>query len=265
MATILYWQDPDSGQTEFVQFDAVLSEVHEDTVSITEHPVEIGVNVTDHARPEPERLALEVVVTSLPNLAVDTDLVYEATELSVSGMRDLGTRQIPINVARSPITPSLAGLARAGLDALAGAITGPPLATVESEPERQTLVRRASMLRQREPRNRIRDVYDLLLKVANNSIVVTVASAHREHFDMLIERLADPRTVDKGSAAHFEIDLKRISVAESETVEAPKPAEPRAQTTKPKGSQSPKETPKQAYVSAAKRLKDLGYEFASGE
>src|SRR5262245_31080718 len=133
MATTLYWQDPDSGQTEYVRFDAVLSEVHEDVVTITDHPVELGVNVSDHARPEPERLTLEGVVSSIPNLAIDTDADYETTEFSVEMMRDPGNETVVLAVPTPPIEPSISGLVNAGVAGLKSAILGPPKATMRGE------------------------------------------------------------------------------------------------------------------------------------
>ena len=89
-------------------------------------------------------------------------------------------------------------------------------------------------------RNRIRDVYDLLLKAQSRRLLVSVQARYREHFDMLIERVAQPRAVEDGSSARFQIDLKRIRVSDSQTVAAPKPAETRGAGSKNKGSQATK-------------------------
>lgn len=46
--------------------DAFVTETHSYTNVITDHPVEEGANVSDHSRPEPDRLMLEVLVSGSP-------------------------------------------------------------------------------------------------------------------------------------------------------------------------------------------------------
>lgn len=47
-----------------VQLDASVSETHEARVEVTEHPVEQGVNISDHARPLPRALKIEGLVSN---------------------------------------------------------------------------------------------------------------------------------------------------------------------------------------------------------
>jgi hypothetical protein len=49
-----------------VELDAVLSETHASEVEVTEHPVERGANVSDHARVKPEQVTLEGLVSNTP-------------------------------------------------------------------------------------------------------------------------------------------------------------------------------------------------------
>lgn len=245
MATIIYWQDDETGQTESVQFDAVQSESHEDTLAITEHPVEQGANITDHARELPARFSVEGYVSTIPNAALDDDAVLELIVLNVPTMADPGTKIIQLDVPGSPLQPSLTGLLQAGAAAVTSALTGGPnhRATVRGDIRRQVLPLRAQVLKQSTPRNRVRDVYDALLKAQSRKLLCTVATRFREHFDMLIERVAAPRTVEDGSKVLFQLDLKRIRIAASETVESPRPAEVRGQLTKSAGSQAVKTAP----------------------
>jgi hypothetical protein len=81
--TILYWQDDESGETESVQFDVVEGETPEDVLTPTDHAVEEGANVTDHARLEPAALTIEGFVSNMVNPALDDDLVTQAIELQV--------------------------------------------------------------------------------------------------------------------------------------------------------------------------------------
>ncbi len=50
----------------FLEFDCVLSETHEITSTVTEHPVEQGADLSDHKRPGQRRVRLEGMVTNTP-------------------------------------------------------------------------------------------------------------------------------------------------------------------------------------------------------
>src|SRR4051794_30438938 len=60
------WTPPDGGDTQVLDFDAVTSEKHDEPVEVTEHAVESGAAVSDHARPGPDTVTLECVVTNTP-------------------------------------------------------------------------------------------------------------------------------------------------------------------------------------------------------
>ncbi len=49
-----------------IEFDASISEIHSDEVEITDHPVEVGSDVSDHIRKLPVTLELNGVVTNNP-------------------------------------------------------------------------------------------------------------------------------------------------------------------------------------------------------
>ncbi len=264
--TLLYWQDDESGETESVEFDATTSESHEDTLNITDHPVETGANVTDGAREEPTRLSIEGVVSSMDNPRIDTDAgVQTLVELTAPAMLNPGTQTKKLDPPAPPLEKSISGLVQAGIGALVSAIGGGPNynATFTGDPKPGTVNIKAQLYPQTAGRNRIRDVYDLLLKAQSRRLLVTVQAKHREHFDMLIERVAQPRSVEDGNTAKFQIDLKRIRVADSETVAAPKPAEARGNLGKSKGSQNGKKDPNAAakeeeYASTSYKLEHGG-------
>lgn len=49
-----------------IELDALVSEQFSAEVDVTEHPVEKGANISDHARPRPETVTLEGVITNTP-------------------------------------------------------------------------------------------------------------------------------------------------------------------------------------------------------
>lgn len=56
----------DGGDVGVVQLDATVNEAHERSAAVTQHPVEQGVNITDHVRPEPATISIDGVVSGTP-------------------------------------------------------------------------------------------------------------------------------------------------------------------------------------------------------
>ena len=77
-----------------VQFDAVLNETHVNDLTITDNPVEAGVQVTDHVVKEPVQLTMEVVVT-------DTPLGFQAVDQIVDSVSGRFGSSTSGNVTRS--------------------------------------------------------------------------------------------------------------------------------------------------------------------
>lgn len=245
MATFLYWTDPASGLTEAVQFDVTDGEQPEDVATPTDHAVERGANITDHLRKEPAFLSVEGTVSAMPNTVIDTDVSTQSVEITVPTLPDPGTKTDTINVPRPGIQPSMSGLLQAGVSALSNLITGAgsPKFTHRGDIKRGTQNQTISLIQQMAPRDRIREVWDLLLKAQAQALLVNVIIAQRDYSDMVITRVAKPRALEDGGAAHFQVDLREMRVADSQTVTAPQPTEARGYTGKSKGSQNGKPDP----------------------
>lgn len=243
MATILYWQDDETGQTESLQFDVVEGETPEDVTTLTDHPVEEGANVTDHARDEPAQLSIEGFISNMVNPDLDTDLVTQPVGLDVPFMTKPGNRTDKLDVPSPPLQLSATGLLQAGVNAIASLFTGGPRFTHLDQPKRAQASVTFSALQQQAPRDRVRDAYEALLKVRQRKLLVTVQETHREHFDMMITRIAKPKAAEHGKGALFQVDLRQIRVADSETVQAPQPTEARGKTAVSAGSKNGKADP----------------------
>ncbi len=248
MAT-LFWTNQDSGELETFKFDATTSEDPSDVVTITDHPVEVGVNIVDHARPEPERITLEGVITDTPHHGNlnddDTDYTDQPLSLTVDGMGDPGTQTLKLDVPDPPLALSPSGLIDAGIGAVGGAIFGGPKneATAWGTPSRTTASKQSTVLKSASPLSRSRRAYDKIIGVKNAAELITIHTSHREYFDMLIERVGAPVTADDGDGLKFSIDLRRLKIAESQTVQSPQPTEARGAAMKSLGSQAAKEDP----------------------
>lgn len=81
-------------------FDAVLKEEHTSTLKITEHPVQTGVNITDHAYMEPARLVMELGMSDVMDALYPGQFEGSYTK-SVSAYRvllDLQKSRLPLQV-----------------------------------------------------------------------------------------------------------------------------------------------------------------------
>jgi len=240
--TILYWTDPDSGMTDSVEFDVVPMQLHEDILEITSHPVEQGAEMVDHAREQPTRLTIEGFVSSVPNRRIDKDAADAQAELPINGFTEPGTQSIKLEIA-SPKPRTLSGLIGLGLGALGNAITGGPRGTFRAVARRARRQLFGSFYKQVAPRDRVRDVYEKLQGAQTKRALITAQTPLREHFDMMLERLPAEQNEENGTGATFAIDLRRIKVADTETVQSPEPAEKRGAVAKSGGSKNPKPDP----------------------
>lgn len=243
MAILITWNDEATGSIGVIRLDSVQTESPEDAMTITDHPVEQGANVVDHAREEPTRLSIEGLVSSLPNPRVDKDTGFQSIELSVPVAIAPGNQTIKLEPPKPPLALTPGGLIQAGVVGLVDLVTGGPNynATFRDADYVQAVAHpKAQLLKQNSPRSRTRDVYEALLRVQSARTLVTVNTRDRDYFDMMIERVAKPRAADDGSSARFQIDFKRIRVAASKTVASPKPTEERGKGNANKGSQAAK-------------------------
>lgn len=239
--TILIWTDPDSGEALSLQFDAVTSETKDDSVDITDHPVEAGSNVSDNARDQPALLTVEAVISGIPDNKLDGDALIGQQNITVNGMSAPGTQQVPLDIPAVPLEISESGLIQAGVGAIKGLFSSGPKATVFGKTLLAQSTQTATVLLQNSPRNRGRDVYEKLLLLKSQHVQLNlIKTTFRDYNDMMICRVSQPRAVGDGSTAKFQIDFKQIRIATSQTVSAPKPSVVRGNVTQSKGSQGTK-------------------------
>lgn len=198
------WTGAD-GQTYNVSLDATLSQSHESTNTVTEHPVEDGANMSDHIRPDLDTLSLEGVISNTP-VFLPADNVDGAREIDVEVEGVATGVRIPLPgigalVGNIPITPTPKGVVR-GYD-----------------PEF----------------DRISACYAALLALRNGGTLCRVVTHIRIYESMAIRRLGvllDPTT---GHALPLSMEFVQIRIGSTE--EVPVPEIPRARVDK--GSTTP--------------------------
>jgi hypothetical protein len=196
--------------TDIVYFDLTLSEVYEETSEITSHPVETGVNVVDHVRPNPLTVSLQGYVTNTP---LERDIFQDR------GLE--GTVSVSIPTYTPPPEPTPGSAFRAlGQDLSPSPPPQPTILTFD------------------QPFDRILEVQQQLTRLRLAATLLRLISSTLEYTDLVISRVGLPR--DEPGGASFEIDLVQIRVIQTATVEAPKPVEPRGSPKVQKGAQATK-------------------------
>lgn len=240
----IFWTNDDTGTDETFTLDVVTQISHEDVTTITDHPVEEGVVISDHARDEPDFCSVEGIITNTPHAGnLTDDDVYQDQPLSLDfkTREQSGTTQMKLDVPSPPITATVDSLVGAGLGALKSAIFGGPEATMNTPSKEGSGNRTVTIPQPVTPRDRAREGYEKLLQAKGGHFLCVFDTGMRAYFDMLVTRIAEPRVVEDGESVKFQIDFRKIRLAETQTVQAPKPAEVRATKPKTLGSKTVKE------------------------
>jgi hypothetical protein len=207
---------PDDGSARIIPFDAILDELHETVSEITEHPVEVGVDVTDHVRPLPDRLNLVGVISNQPIV------VNPFTERG-----ELIRFQLEVPKYEPPLEPTPGSIFRNTIAAVDGLLFG--------EPEYS-----AQLLAFPDEFDAIRETYEALVELQKNAVLLEVLTPLRWYEDMILERVGAPRTAGNGSVA-FAMDLRQLRVVESGQVASPPVSQdPSGSPLAQKGSQGAK-------------------------
>jgi hypothetical protein len=122
----------------------------------------------------------------------------------------------------------------------------------------------ATVLKTNEFKDRVREMYESLKDARDKHRLVRIETTLREYENMVIERVAVPRTVPDGDGATFQLDLKQIRFVKSETVEAPEPAELRGMLPKALGSKSAKKNDDEKKSEKAKSIAAKLFDGAGG-
>ncbi len=228
---LLIWEDT-PGSPECYRFDWLVSFTHEGITEITEHPVEDGSSITDHAIPQNPRFSLEGKISNTPTASnEDARIPNEIPGVIViptPPSEFMDVQSVELDIPQKGFQPLNNPIGQ-GLDLAAGAITG------------ATGGNKATLFRAESPRNRAREMYEALKRARVDRRILRVETELETYQDMLIERVASPKTSEDGKTTLFQVDLRQIRIVNSRTVAAPQPAEPLGQPPIARGSQNTKE------------------------
>ena len=198
--TSIIWDQ--GGQTYSIQIDATLSESHVFQNTVTDHPIEGGAAITDHSRPNPVRLGLTGMISNHPLVLPLDHIGNEITESTrnVDVVVRPRVRVIPVVSATAPFR---APDPRQDI-AVSANITPGYSAT-------------AKVLEFTDTFDRARAVFESLVAVRDAGTLVRVVTGLREYTSMVIESLTIPVDAGTGEALIFDIGLKQVILAVTQT------------------------------------------------
>lgn len=233
---------PQDGSDRVVTFDVIESENHESVSELSDHPVEVGINITDHVRPVPDTFSLVGFITNTP---IRFNPFTGRGEIKSFKLEVPEYFPTPEQLLTSP-----GGALRFGGGALADYLFPTELsATVLAFPDFFDAVR---------------ETYEVLQDLQKNAVTIRLLTNVREYQDMIIVRTAMPRVVGQATGASFQVDLRQLRVVEVGAVAAPPvpiAAVPGGIPNAPKGAQAP--TPP-AVDEDAEKPKSLALQILQG-
>ncbi len=198
------------GVTSIVQFDATLVENHSSSAKATEHPVEEGAALTDHVRPDLDRVSVTGIITNTPTN--DTSISRVAGARVVAGMVGGPTYlRLAFNTSKQTRAASLVGgfISPLNINGF-----GRPAKRAEFVPGTRgtfpaDVVGSAMQFPVRK--DRPKEVYNVLQFLCSSGIEVKLLTELREYPTMVIEQLRAPVTIE--DAIQFSLELKQIRFA----------------------------------------------------
>lgn len=210
-----------------IELDAVISEGHESSADVTEHPVEAGVAITDHVRRKLRTLEIQGVVTSTPIVPAPNAVAkaVKAFEKELAGNAIVNAIPIVAGVVGDGLNAKIRARAQSGKPVIDAGGPNP----YEGRPA---------------------DVWAELERIKDEGQVLTVATTLGDYPSMVITSLRTSGGVDSIEVA---ISLKEIVIVSTETAEIP------AEYLRPKsvGRQATKPAPAKAGAAATGAVDNL--------
>lgn len=215
-----------------VVIDASEFETHQFDAQVTDHPVEVGVNVVDQIRPLPVRIEIQGVISNTPISLPADDFVEGASEDTSGADIPRPPATFPIGAAGSvgvaAVTGNPAG-AVAGLAATAVSVAADLLA-------KDTI--HADVLQFAPEFNRVGAALTEFLRVIQAGQLFEIVTTLASYPDMAFESLRVGRDAQTGNVLAFSAAMRQVRTVTTETVEDPTPKVNRALPEKVKGKQT---------------------------
>lgn len=200
----------DAGLLWAVVLDATVEERHSARSTVSRHPVERGVDVTDHVRPEARGLVLEVAVS---------DSVFRATSDLGGSIQRVDVLREGVSVQRAPV--------RSGSSVTRGPLDSPGVVpwTVQSyTPDR-------------EPQ-RVLDTWTRLIYARDNALLASITTPLETYQDMVLSEIQTTRRAADSTWLRASLVFEPVVMVSLEFVDDPVPARERDRRRVNRGAQS---------------------------
>lgn len=249
-AAIVAYVDPVSGQFSVLDFDIVKAEEHSVSSTVSTHPLQIGADITDNARPNLRRLSLRVRVTDSP---INRTTLGIATATRTDGSITIN-QQDKVGTPASVVLEGLSSRQATAFQVSGGypALTVPngvPLVSGLSAPTLgfprpfvDAKVTPGTQDTTRSPVNwsylqfpqldRVKRIWQRFSSLCLESIPVEIVSDLEHYPRMLITQVSAPR--DGSNGLEISLDIQELKTAKTARAfvsikVAPKPKEKRAE------------------------------------
>ncbi len=242
--TTLAYVSPTSGQYYVFEFDTILKEGHTLGADVSDHPVESGVDITDHIRPQLGQVQLTVAVSNTPlnqvSVASTAPGVLRGSQatLDIYTARWQKVKDLEVTGGFAPLTDPFSGLS-----VPTNGFPRPFVPATASGAEYQEIVDangRFSYLEFAEPMDRTRAVFEILDVIRQQGIPLELSTDMKYYPQMLLTELKFDR--DGTTGVELQLSLREFVTATTQQTEVKrrspakkKPVEKRAENTKPNG------------------------------
>lgn len=256
MTTYLIW-DNSAGDTEVLAFDVCTEETHDLGAEITEFPVELAPGMSDQIVLKPATCSLIGYVGDKPLQTNDESMRLETRSLNLPAAPAYVQTTVTLDVPSGPQKLNVNALLTSAFNAAFG-----------DSPTAQVRKRQGDREDKQDvkvwvggDKSRTQAAWNLLKKARDERAEIRVLSDYDDTSGYRIEDLQMHRAAEDGLGATFTLQLKTITIATTETVAAPRPAETLGQAKKSTGSkpgEPAKEEPKVRSILKAIISESLG-------
>ena len=217
MGGVITWFDK-TNTYHVLRFHAVTSESRTGTVTSSDHPVELGADITDFAKSDPVTASFTATVSQKP---------LDGRSLTRDGFND-GTLGVQL-LRLPPYTPGL----------LAGGAFASLVRLVNPKPLQYSV----SVLQFPIEVNQLEEVLKVLQKLQDEKQLVEAVTRPWSVDSALIVGVTPTRTAETGGGGDIQIEFKQMRRARVRQSAVPVPSQPKAKKKINLGNQQPPEAP----------------------
>jgi hypothetical protein len=204
----ILWQG-ENGQYYTLTLDASVRETHTGSNTVTDHPVELGSNIADHSRPDPDQLSMEARISNTPHF-------LPADHMGGVTMEDHQVKGAQITASREVAGVPLAG----GVFGVVGSLV--PLPTHALGQTGTGRFDTAVVSGFSGSFDRVQECYKELTRLRTEGVLCRVLTTLRAYNNMLITQLEPTRDAHTGNTLAFTITFKNVRFGTTKNEAVPK-------------------------------------------